>query len=262
MPSPSATSCQVQRSIVVSPSGRHRRRRHDEGQGQPVETREGPTRALAQHDVGRPHRSRGRGEGDADLVEAVPGVVEGARHEGHPEPCGQHGQQVAGSAGEHGRQGERPEELDRHGHPDRQVGQRRVEGGVHRREREPEEHDGDPVRAGAAPPRGAGDGIQDRGGEEQPQQHRAGGADARHEGRREGAAELHRHHTDEDEQRGGAVVDSHGCGSRPAATRVARRSGGRSSSTSTPPVSEACTMRPGRTTMPTWWMRRPGRAKK
>ena len=60
------------------------------------------------------------------------------------------GEEVPRAAAERGGEPERPEELDGHGDADGQVRQRGVERGVHRGEREPEEHDGAPVGRGCA----------------------------------------------------------------------------------------------------------------
>ena len=56
--------------------------------------------------------------------------------------------------GQHGGQGQRADELDGDGHPDRQVGQRAVEGEVHHAQRDTEGDDGAPgLPRVAAPPR-------------------------------------------------------------------------------------------------------------
>ena len=226
MPRPRATSARRPPVHRGQAQGSDSDRRHDQCERQTVEAPEGLPGALAEDDVGGPHDSRERGEADADEVEPVPRRVQHAGHEHDAERRRGDGDDVPGTSAQGGGEPEGSEELDRHGDADRQVGQRGVERGVHRGERQSEEHDRAPVGPAASTPRRPRDGIQDDHGEEQPQEHRAGGSDPRDERGGEGAAELDGDDSAEDEQGGGAAVDAHGIGRRPAATRVATRSAG------------------------------------
>ena len=92
------------------PERRDRDRRHDEGEGEPVEPSERLAGALAEDDVGRPHDSRERREADTDEVEPVPRRVqhagdehdaEGRRGDGEdvPRPTAQRGGEARAGRG-------------------------------------------------------------------------------------------------------------------------------------------------------------------
>ena len=123
-----------------------------------------------------------------------------------PSAAAAHGDEVAQPAGQHGREHQRAEELDRHGDPDRQPGERGVERPVHQRRGPARRRHGEPVRPGATAQPRPGDGQQHGRGEDQTQGDRPGRPDRGDERRRQRPAELHR----DDRRRGPAAVRGRG----------------------------------------------------
>ena len=174
MPTASTAGDQQVRAALGDPDRRQRDGRHQHRERQPGPTREGLPDAHAEQDVGGPEGAGQQGERHAEPVQVGAAEVrqqqDAGRGERHP------GEVERPARAEH-RNTERADELEGDGDAERDPVERRVEGEVHPREREPEQHRQHQLApAEPAQRRPPDQGEHDR-GREHAQEDRAAGAD-------------------------------------------------------------------------------------
>jgi hypothetical protein len=173
---------------------------HHHGERQPLELRELTPGAPGEHDVGRPEGTGQQRKRDPGLLEVGKRGAQCLGDEHDPSGCGGDRDGIQPSARQRCREAEGADELDGHRDPDRQMGQRAVEGEVHQAEGDTERDHREPGATRVPSPAGADEDQQQGAGEEQAQNDGPAGADQRHERGGQRPAELHRDDASEHEE--------------------------------------------------------------
>ncbi len=175
--------------------GHHHERGHAHRDRQSAGAGHEPAHPLAGQDVEAPGDGGDEHQPDAGHVQRLRGAG-GTRHEvlhqeqHDPGERQHHPEHVPQTAAQGGGHGERPEELDGHGHAERDAVDRRVEEAVHAREGRTEHQDGAPLGPSPGAQRRPDEGQQHRGGHAHTQHGGAPRAEGREEADGQGGAEL------------------------------------------------------------------------